>query len=103
VSAPFPYPDRTPLGPVTTVLEATGTPQLHRDAIIDSVNRAAIYAQQAIELAQLSDDRGLSRAVRMMALCAVYAAEILPRLTQAADSEKRLIAAARVAAGVSDA
>lgn len=65
------------------------TVSLHREAIADTAYKASIYAQHAVEYAQLGDDRGLQRSLRMLAICAAHAADALPALAQAVEADER--------------
>jgi len=70
---------------------------LHREAIADLAYKASVYAQHACEYAQLGDDRGLQRSLRMLAICAAHAANALPALARAVEADDRLCQSARVA------
>jgi hypothetical protein len=73
------------------------TVSLHREAIADTAWRACVYAQHACEYAQLGDDRGLQRSLRMLAICAAHAANALPALAQAVEADDRMGQSARAA------
>ncbi|TXM65877.1 hypothetical protein FV226_24335 [Methylobacterium sp. WL12] len=76
--------DLPPIGANTSSTTAT----LHRDAIADAAYRASIYAAHAVEYAQLGDDRGLNRSLRLLAICASHAANGLPGLAEAVETDR---------------
>jgi hypothetical protein len=69
-----------------------------REFIAETAQRAAAYADLASRYAELRDDAGLVRAVRLMAVCAGKAAETLPMLKAAEDRDRALREAARAVA-----
>ncbi|MEH3117087.1 MAG: hypothetical protein PGN25_05615 [Methylorubrum populi] len=77
---------------------ASGSPDDFRSFIAETAERAAAYAEHVASYAQLGDDTGLHRAVRMMTVCAVKAAETLPMLAEAARQDAAMRAAARALA-----
>lgn len=70
---------------------------LHREAIADAAWKACVYAQHACEYAQLGDDRGLQRSLRMLAICAAHAANALPALARAVEADEHHRQSARAA------
>lgn len=78
--------------------EPGATVETQRAFIAEAAERAAAYAGHVLSYADLRDDAGLARSVRLMTQAAVRAAETLPGFAEAARQQAALRTAARAVA-----
>ena len=86
------------MSPVQAPPDASRPADAFREFIAEAAQRAAAYADLAARYADLRDDAGLVRAVRLMTVCAGKAAETLPMLKAAESRDRALREAARAVA-----
>lgn len=73
-----------------------------REFIAETASRAAVYAAHAQNYADLGDDRGLARAMRMLATTSIAGCECLQQLHDAQSGDDRLRQAAAAVYGPQD-